>query len=343
MNRPSGSAPPSSVSLAYRDIEEITPHIIEMHPMLQIWTYRETLYRILYMLFNDHNSFKPIHLNLHRNLQPLRYFKNLETLILDGNQITCHTKFPKLPNLYYLWVNKNDIDNLALFIDKLVIACPELRHLSMLGNDACPNYLNGGTPKQYRDYRLYVINRLKKLSIVDSSPVTEEERTASRALYGVLPQNTTETVRTRDEIDNEKLKRIQENESQRNQKLEQLALAEKEARRKKRRQKSNFTVDSVNVMRKTSSSTSINVHSSKNKASTLPPNNYTEYTDVASEYTESDIIDEDDQPFEEVSSVPPTLYPKPSHPPPPPPVASMHEMLMTQILKRGSVSNIHDD
>jgi hypothetical protein len=65
---------------------------------------------------------------------------------------------------------------------------PDLNHLSMLNNDACPNYFNGGTLKQYRglnqrytqliisDYRLYVINRLQSLAILDDQPVTEEEK-----------------------------------------------------------------------------------------------------------------------------------------------------------------------
>jgi len=78
-------------------------------------------------------------------------FTNLEALILDGNRITSHTKFPILPKLHTLWLNKNRIDNLSLLVDKLVNSTPNLRVLSMLFNEACP-YLTG-TPSQYKDYR----------------------------------------------------------------------------------------------------------------------------------------------------------------------------------------------
>ena len=89
----------------------------------------------------------------HRDVRQLRDFDRLHTLILDNNRLTSHVKFPKLPQLRTLWVNKNNISNLSIFVDHLVAATPNLRYLSMLGNDACPNYFNGGTLKQYQDYR----------------------------------------------------------------------------------------------------------------------------------------------------------------------------------------------
>lgn len=92
-----------------------------------------------------------------RNVDALKSFTKLETLVLDKNQITSHTKFPSLPRLTTLWVNHNQITNLSIFIDKLVDATPNLRYLSMLGNEACPNFLNNGTLAQYNDYRLEII------------------------------------------------------------------------------------------------------------------------------------------------------------------------------------------
>ena len=58
-----------------------------------------------------------------------------------------------MPNLTTLWVNHNKISNLSIFVDHLATMLPRLRHLSMLNNEACPNYFNGGTPEQYSDYR----------------------------------------------------------------------------------------------------------------------------------------------------------------------------------------------
>lgn len=105
----------------------------------------------------------------------------------------------------------------------------------MLGNAACPNYFNGGTPKEYRDYRLYVIYRLKKLEVLDSSPVTEEEIAESERIYGVLPQVTSENIQSHEDIDNKKLNKLQSIENMRSKKYEKKILAEKEQRRKKRR------------------------------------------------------------------------------------------------------------
>jgi len=83
----------------------------------------------------------------------LRGLEALETLVLDGNKLTHQARFPPLEHLHTLWVNRNAIGLLPTFIDRLTEAVPRLRFLSMLGNPACPNYLNGGTLKQYKDYR----------------------------------------------------------------------------------------------------------------------------------------------------------------------------------------------
>lgn len=91
--------------------------------------------------------------NYFRDLAPLQGFPKLETLVLDNNEVNEHTKFPKMLNLHTLWVNSNKITNLIIFIDKLVDNTPNLKFLSMLKNEACPNYFNGKTLKEYSDYR----------------------------------------------------------------------------------------------------------------------------------------------------------------------------------------------
>jgi hypothetical protein len=97
----------------------------------------------------------PLHMHAHarREVSFLRGLGALETLVLDGNRLTHQVRFPPLGRLQTLWVNRNAIGLLPTFIDRLAEAVPRLRFLSMLGNQACPNYLNGGTLKQYRDYR----------------------------------------------------------------------------------------------------------------------------------------------------------------------------------------------
>lgn len=100
-----------------------------------------------------------------RDLEVLEKFPRLELVVLDSNRISSDTKFPRLPTLHTLWLNKNkvrlygiamralQIENLAVLVDKLVASTPNLRHLSLLQNEACPNYFTGGTAGQYRDYR----------------------------------------------------------------------------------------------------------------------------------------------------------------------------------------------
>jgi hypothetical protein len=89
----------------------------------------------------------------HRQVSFLRGLAALETLVLDGNRLTHQARFPPLGRLRTLWVNRNAIGLLPTFLDRLAEAVPRLRFLSMLGNQACPNYLTGGTLKQYKDYR----------------------------------------------------------------------------------------------------------------------------------------------------------------------------------------------
>jgi Leucine-rich repeat (LRR) protein len=107
---------------------------------------------------NEFNFMNNVSIFLHNNglvrdLSPLRGLTNLETLVLDNNQLTSHCKLPPLPRLHTLWVNKNKISNLTAFIERVEQQAPNLKFLSMLGNEACPNYFNSGTPKQYKDYR----------------------------------------------------------------------------------------------------------------------------------------------------------------------------------------------
>eukprot|EP00009_Paramoeba_aestuarina_P003850 CAMPEP_0201515748 /NCGR_PEP_ID=MMETSP0161_2-20130828/7235_1 /ASSEMBLY_ACC=CAM_ASM_000251 /TAXON_ID=180227 /ORGANISM="Neoparamoeba aestuarina, Strain SoJaBio B1-5/56/2" /LENGTH=163 /DNA_ID=CAMNT_0047912661 /DNA_START=129 /DNA_END=616 /DNA_ORIENTATION=+ len=113
--------------------------------------------------------------------------KNLEILVLDGNKLKSHTKFPPFPALHTLSVNKNEVTNLAVFVDCVRQSSPNLKHFSLLQNTACPNFFNGGTLKQYRDYRLYVISRFPQLIMLDSSKVEEEEKSAAKEIYGDVP------------------------------------------------------------------------------------------------------------------------------------------------------------
>lgn len=108
----------------------------------------------------------------------LEQFPYLEELICDNNNISDNTRFPKLKNLKILSCNKNNIEDIHVFIDKVKILFPNLNYLSLLGNKACPNQLIDENKDEYdySRYRKYVIYRLKNLKFLDNYQVTQDEK-----------------------------------------------------------------------------------------------------------------------------------------------------------------------
>jgi len=177
----SSSSSSTRLSLAYRDLEEVPPSLLAK--------YATTLTEL--DLSNNRLT----------QVSFLRGLAALETLVLDGNRLTHQARFPPLGRLQTLWVNRNAIGLLPTFLDRLAEAVPRLRFLSMLGNQACPNYLTGGTLKQYKDYRLFVLSRLRHLDMLDDAPVTEEERQEAIRLYGNLDVSGAEAMYKRQTLD----------------------------------------------------------------------------------------------------------------------------------------------
>jgi hypothetical protein len=155
--------PKGRVTLAYKDLTEVSRDIF-LKPSRVI---------ILDLSYN--------HLS---NFQFLQILTNLTTLVLDRNKITSHTQFPSLPNLEVLWVNDNQITNIALFVDNISAKFPSLKHLSMMKNDAAPSYFNGASKRQYIDYRYYIISQLPRLYALDDTVISHDERNEARRVYG---------------------------------------------------------------------------------------------------------------------------------------------------------------
>ncbi|CAI7997408.1 Leucine-rich melanocyte differentiation-associated protein [Geodia barretti] len=123
----------------------------------------------------------------HNNISDLRCLSGLDrltTLNLDSNRLDSHAKFPSLLNLRVLWVNRNDVTNLSLFVENLAVSCPRLSHLSMMNNAAAPSYFNGGSRQEYYDYRHYVISHWPHLGYLDDTAVGQDERAESQKIYG---------------------------------------------------------------------------------------------------------------------------------------------------------------
>jgi Leucine-rich repeat (LRR) protein len=110
------------------------------------------------------------------DLKFLFEFTRLKTLILDKNQVQSNIRIPFLPSLLTLWVNHNQIENLAIFVENVASACPNLTYLSMMNNRAAPSYFNGGSLAEYNDYRFYTISKLVDLKMLDDRQITPEER-----------------------------------------------------------------------------------------------------------------------------------------------------------------------
>lgn len=113
-----------------------------------------------------------------RSLNGLYCFENLEELILDNNQLGDDVEIPVMANLHTLTLNKNNISNLDVFLDKVSKNLPSLKYLSLLSNQACPNELSFSyrDEEDYQRYRYYVLHRLPNLKFLDSRPVQKAEK-----------------------------------------------------------------------------------------------------------------------------------------------------------------------
>ncbi|XP_026014683.1 leucine-rich repeat-containing protein 72 [Astatotilapia calliptera] len=120
---------------------------------------------------------------LDENPALLGRLEKLSTLILDCNNYTSHVKFPYMPSVTTVCINKNKINNLPVFVEEIWRKFPNIKILSMMNNEAAPSYFNGGSLTQYTDYRLYVISQLPGLEILDDTEVLEKERAQARKTY----------------------------------------------------------------------------------------------------------------------------------------------------------------
>ncbi len=131
-------------------------------------------------------DFTENNLNGASDLRFLMLVPKLKTLILDKNQIQSNFIIPSMENLTTLCVNHNKIDNLSIFIKNLCSSCPNLTYLSMLNNPAAPSYFNGGSVAEHKNYRFYVVSRLRNLKMLDDKEISDEERSQATTIYGKL-------------------------------------------------------------------------------------------------------------------------------------------------------------
>ncbi|XP_065225834.1 leucine-rich melanocyte differentiation-associated protein-like [Planococcus citri] len=111
------------------------------------------------------------------NLSSLERFPALTHLILDNNQLSDSIMFQPIQTLETLSLNNNKITDLDGLVQKLRKNFPILRHLSLLGNKACPNQISDSQKDEddYKRYRCFVLHYLRTLRFLDFSPVSVQE------------------------------------------------------------------------------------------------------------------------------------------------------------------------
>ncbi|XP_047425070.1 leucine-rich repeat-containing protein 72 [Mugil cephalus] len=148
---------------------------------------------------------------LDENPALLGRLEKLSTLILDCNNYTSHVKFPYMPSVTALCINKNKVYNLPVFVEEVRRKFPSIKILSMMNNEAAPSYFNGGSLTQYIDYRQYVISQIPGLEILDDTEVLEKERAQARKTYRL--QRSAHSSRKRKEDASRKHSHIQKKSS----------------------------------------------------------------------------------------------------------------------------------
>lgn len=135
------------ISLAYENLKHIPKKIAEK--------------------FSSDTIFLDLSYNSFRSLSFLTYFKVLHTLILDRNISLDESTLPFLPKLKILWMNNCEIQNIPKWIFRIQTQCPNLEHLSMMGNPGARTLVNGGSVYENKDFHLFIQRTLSNLKYLD--------------------------------------------------------------------------------------------------------------------------------------------------------------------------------
>lgn len=100
----------------------------------------------------------------------------LSILILDKNELTSIKSCPVIKTLHTLWLNNNQFHDLEEIVNDIIERFPKLQYLSMMRNPCSPGLLDIVQPdlEDCKLYRRYVLYRMPKLKMLDSTPVEAE-------------------------------------------------------------------------------------------------------------------------------------------------------------------------
>ncbi|GAM18953.1 hypothetical protein SAMD00019534_021280 [Acytostelium subglobosum LB1] len=165
-------------------------------------------------LFNNAASITKVDLSYNNitRIENIESLTKLTSLVLDNNQVGNSNSFPYLPTLKTLSLNNNNIDDLKAFIESIKDKFPNLTHLSLLKNPACPNYYFTGTDfGDYQKYRYYILSNLKHLKFLDFTEATVEEKKEAARLghYSLTARPTAQDiVKDEDEDDQDNFRAL---------------------------------------------------------------------------------------------------------------------------------------
>ena len=110
-------------------------------------------------------------------------FPKVHTLILDKNGLPGLQGFQRSASVRQLWFNNNGAEDLAEFLDQVCDTYPNVTWLSFMRNPASPPMVLASEEDvaACERYRLYVVYRIPKLTMLDAQPVTAKERVDAAA------------------------------------------------------------------------------------------------------------------------------------------------------------------
>jgi hypothetical protein len=141
--------------------------------------------RVVNQICDDVDNLDVSH-NKFRNVRFLYKFKKIHTLVLDKNPDLELQSLPIMPLLKILYLNYCNITNLTKCVYQLTTSCPNLEHLSLMGNPIANTFNDRITPISQHDYRMFVIHLMKKLKYLDDKAVTKDEREHSSEYHSTL-------------------------------------------------------------------------------------------------------------------------------------------------------------
>lgn len=116
------------------------------------------------------------------NASFLKDYPNIIMLTADYNSFSSLDSFPSLSQLESLSMNHNQLADMTEVLSNISTKFPNLEHLIIFNNPCNSSIHPDPQNVEFCNYRLRIINRLKRLQSLDGLPVTNAERISAMEL-----------------------------------------------------------------------------------------------------------------------------------------------------------------